>query len=96
MGAIFDLLKSTAGEASLLSRLGQWRQKISRAVDNLEIEQPFLTQTRWFVDPVNGDDSNDGTTAASALQTPGELARRWSGEGLQPLGHDSYRDVLGG
>lgn len=35
MGRIFDLLKSAAGERSLWSRLGFWRQEISRSVDSI-------------------------------------------------------------
>lgn len=88
MGRILDLLKAAGGEESLFSLLGQWRQAVSGAVDSLNsltFSQPYLTQTDWFIDPVNGNDANDGATAATALQSPGEIARRWNGRVFSPL-----------
>jgi hypothetical protein len=38
--------------------------------------EAFITQASWFVDPVTGDDTNDGATALTALQTLPELGRR--------------------
>jgi hypothetical protein len=35
-----------------------------------------VTQTAWFVDPVNGNDANNGQTAATALKTDAERQRR--------------------
>jgi hypothetical protein len=32
--------------------------------------------TTWFVDTVNGNDTNDGLTSKTPLRTPGELRRR--------------------
>lgn len=39
--------------------------------------QNFLSQLNWFIDPVNGDDNNDGATPATALETWAELNKRW-------------------
>lgn len=36
----------------------------------------WTKQATWFVDPTNGLDTNDGATAATALQTMRELTRR--------------------
>lgn len=38
-----------------------------------------LSQSDWYVDPVSGDDDNDGATAATALRTWGEYAERVGG-----------------
>lgn len=35
-----------------------------------------LTQANWFIDAVNGKDTNDGATAGTALKTAAELSRR--------------------
>lgn len=37
----------------------------------------ILAQTAWFVDSVNGSNTNDGLTAATAVQTFQEVVRRW-------------------
>lgn len=60
------------------SGVGRWLLQFSQA------SQPFITQSTWYVDPVNGNDTNDGATALTALQTPGELAKRWSGRVFSP------------
>lgn len=39
MGALLDFLKAAVGEASLHSRLGQWRQRISGVVDQIQTQQ---------------------------------------------------------
>lgn len=87
---IFSLFKSTFGEASPLSRLGRWRQAISKAVDELvadvtqlTTELPYLTQTAWAVNSVTGDDNAAGTPAAP-LKTLAELTRRWNGRTFSP------------
>ncbi len=36
-----------------------------------------VTQAAWYVDPVSGLDTNDGTTSGTALLTLAELNRRW-------------------
>src|SRR5258708_23556287 len=41
-----------------------------------------LSQKNWFVDSVTGNDTNDGKTAGTALQTVTEITRRW---GATPL-----------
>ncbi|HTQ41663.1 MAG TPA: hypothetical protein VMI75_02825 [Polyangiaceae bacterium] len=46
-----------------------------------------LSQATWFVDPVNGKDTNDGSTPATAIQSFAELSRRWGkGNVLTPAG----------
>lgn len=35
--------------------------------------------TTWFIDPVNGQDTEAGTTSATAIKTLAELNRRWWG-----------------
>lgn len=37
----------------------------------------YSSQSRWYIDAVNGNDSNSGSSAIAALKTHGELARRW-------------------
>jgi hypothetical protein len=44
----------------------------------------FMSQAAWFVDPVNGNDLNDGATALTALRTLPELDRRLSGRVFDP------------
>jgi hypothetical protein len=36
-----------------------------------------LTQATWFIDPTNGNDSNDGLVSGRALKSWAELAARW-------------------
>jgi hypothetical protein len=46
---------------------------------------PALDQPVWFIDPVNGNNNNDGSTAGTALKTLTELSRRWGkGNTLSP------------
>lgn len=45
MGKLLDFLKRTAGQASLHSPLGQWRQKISVVVDQLQAAFPTFAGT---------------------------------------------------
>jgi len=37
---------------------------------------PWLSQATWYIDAVNGDDENDGSTAATALASHAEFERR--------------------
>jgi len=41
-----------------------------------------VTESPWFVHPVDGDDKNDGRTKRTALRTFAELDRRVQIEGL--------------
>jgi hypothetical protein len=50
---------------------GNWIQK-STGGSNLF----YMQQLNWFIDPVNGNDANDGATAATALQSDAERQRR--------------------
>ncbi len=34
----------------------------------------------WYIDPINGSDTNDGLSSGSALKTHSELERRWGPE----------------
>jgi hypothetical protein len=40
---------------------------------------PATSQLVWFVDYVNGSNSNSGLTATSAVKTAAEIKRRWTG-----------------
>lgn len=42
-------------------------------------DQKWIQQTAWFVDPVGGNDENDGATALTALKTHAEYNRRVGG-----------------
>jgi hypothetical protein len=46
--------------------------------------QLYLTQTAWFVDSVNGKDTNNGLTSATAIRSLVELSRRWEGRVFNP------------
>jgi len=48
----------------------------SRGVSGITIALPDTSQATWFIDAVNGDDVNDGATAATALASWGELVER--------------------
>jgi hypothetical protein len=52
----------------------EWMRQASVALD---AQVSGLTQTAWFVDPVNGNDANNGTTLATSLKTDAERQRRW-------------------
>lgn len=41
-----------------------------------------LTQTAWFIDPVNGSDTNDGSTLALALKTDARRQVLWGGSAM--------------
>ncbi len=46
-----------------------------------------LTQATWFIDPINGVNTNTGLTSSTALKTFAELSRRWgNGNTLAPPG----------
>lgn len=49
-------------------RLGSWSPR-------------WINQSAWHIDPVSGDDENDGNTLGTALETLDELSRRW-GNGI--------------
>jgi len=54
-----------------------------------------LNQAAWFIDPVNGKDSNNGATPASAVQTFAEVSRRWGvGNVLAPPGNTTTVTIL--
>lgn len=94
---LLGLLKSSASEASLLGKLGRWRQSVSKVLDALlNNGENYLTQSTWYVDPTNGNDNNDGATAATALRTPAELARRWAGRVYSPSVMDITVNYLAG
>jgi len=129
MGKLLDLLQAAAGESSLRSRLGHWRQEVSQLVDQIasgevgdvpvsreinagtglagggDLSQDITialdssaqavvsafpavqasvnalagtsqSQTTWYVDPVAGNNANDGLTPATAIQTDAERQRR--------------------
>src|SRR5882762_4519573 len=49
------------------------------AHNGLAVQQSLASQAAWFIDPINGRDSNSGRTLATALKTRGEFYRRMSG-----------------
>lgn len=65
--------------------LQRWVRRASLSLDQYAALQgglAYATQPAWFVSPT-GNDNSDGLTAATALETPNELARRLSGRVLQ-------------
>lgn len=46
---------------------------------NATTESFWRAQATWYIDGVNGDDENNGNTAATALKTCNELTRRLNG-----------------
>jgi uncharacterized delta-60 repeat protein len=43
------------------------------------VVNPNLLRAAWFIDPIDGNDANDGLTAITALRTYKELLSRWGG-----------------
>lgn len=37
----------------------------------------YLSQSNWYIDPINGSDQNDGSSSSSALKTFKALTQRW-------------------
>jgi hypothetical protein len=68
-------------------RLFDWIEAISQLLDGeggpaggVSLGAAFgLTQATWFVDPVNGNDANNGATAATALKTDARRQVLWGG-----------------
>lgn len=50
---LFALLKAATGEAGLQPRLGKWRQAVSRAINSILFDLPYVV-----VQPTGGDDSS--------------------------------------
>lgn len=69
------------------SALFNWIEAVSLFLDG---ENPVMAQLNWYIDPVNGSDSNSGATASAPLKTDGERQRRmgrnpiWNGGQLLP------------
>lgn len=69
------------------SGLFNWIEAVSQLLDGeggpaggAAIGAQFqLTQANWFVDPINGNDNNDGSTAALALKTDARRQVLWGG-----------------
>ena len=69
------------------SALYNWIEAVSQVLDGeggpaagVAIGAQFgITQAAWFVDPVNGNDSNDGSTLALALKTDARRQVLWGG-----------------
>src|SRR6185503_1857135 len=64
MGTLLDLLQAAAGESSLRSRLGRWRQEVSVALDSVA---SFITIVQGGGNPL-GDLDIVGTKRAGAPQ----------------------------
>ena len=61
------------------SALFNWVEAVSQLLDGEQTN--VITQTTWFIDPVNGSDAATGKTAVTALKTDAERQRRWHGPG---------------
>jgi len=48
----------------------------------IEGSSAFITQDVWYIDSVDGDDSNDATSSSTAIKTLSELTRRLRGKTL--------------
>lgn len=62
MGKLLDFLKRTAGEASLHSGLGLWRQKVSAAIDAMGGGGVFdwaATELNWTINAASEADITD-------------------------------------
>lgn len=73
----FFLLKDSTAVADGISIVaplpnspGRWFRMFAGGGEN------WATQAAWFVDPIDGDDTNNGETAATAIATMAELQRR--------------------
>lgn len=58
---------------------GSGEPSLAEVLDTVtrEVGDPvWATQEQWFIDPVGGNDSFDGSTSLRALKSMGELARR--------------------
>jgi hypothetical protein len=93
MGKLLDML--VGAEETVRSRLGLWRQAISRDVDSntASISGGGVSVTGGFeyfanpptnVNSATGNDGNDGLTSATALQSITELGRRFENRTLLP------------
>ena len=47
------------------------------------VNQALANRTAWFINPINGSNSNDGQTLATAIQTRSEFYRRMAGVTLR-------------
>lgn len=88
MGKLLEML--VAAEESVHSRIGRWRQEISKDVDSLNSGGvsvtggfEFFTQSDFGVNSASGNNGGAGTSADPVQSLP-ELARRWEGRVFSP------------
>lgn len=55
------------------AKLFDWIRAVSGL---LEGTNPAMAQLNWYIDPINGNDANDGASATTALRTDDERQRR--------------------
>src|SRR5882672_9325394 len=55
------------------------------AHNGLAVQQSLASQAAWFIDPINGRNSNNGKTLATAIQTRTEFYRRMAGVTLTQI-----------
>ena len=76
------------------SALYNWIEAVSQLLDGdstgiasgLTVGAMFqVNQANWFIDPVNGNDSNDGSTAVLALKTDARRQVLWGGSATAVL-----------
>lgn len=65
-----------APPGSVITVLGPNGQPVLLFVGDSAGTGPLL-QLDWYIDPINGSDTNDGRTPATALRTDAERQRRW-------------------
>ncbi len=55
-----------------------------RWIRNCYTNNVWVLQTTWYIDPINGDDENDGLTSGTAIKTHREYERRTGTESPSP------------
>jgi hypothetical protein len=82
-----EIMLGTAITQRVHGRLYDWIEAVSQLLDGeggpaggLAVGSAFgMTQGAWFVDPINGNDANDGKTMATALKTDARRQVLWGG-----------------
>lgn len=77
MTSLFDRARHAVTRRILHDPLYEWLLKASVAIDTNCGWPGWDSQPFWYVDPLNGDDANDGATSATALKTDAARQRRW-------------------
>lgn len=70
----FQVVSSSVNFKTTDSAHGAFLQRIGIKTNNSS--NGALTQANWYIDSINGNDQNDGSTNSKALKTHAEFARR--------------------